>query len=70
LMDDFASELDRTNRSKILDYLCEIQCQVFITATEVDDFGDLSHIVNYKMFHVEHGKISRINVPCGTSLGK
>jgi DNA replication and repair protein RecF len=67
LMDDFAAELDKENRAKILGYLCEIQCQVFITATEVDDFGDLSGIENYKMFHVEQGKISWINVPCGTT---
>lgn len=68
LIDDFAAELDKENRAKILHYLCEIQCQVFVTATEADDFGDLSAIENYRMFHVEHGKISLINVPCGTFL--
>lgn len=68
LIDDFAAELDKENRAKILNYLCEIQCQVFITATEADDFGDLSAIENYKMFHVEQGKVRWINVPCGTSL--
>ncbi|WP_411726266.1 DNA replication/repair protein RecF [Methyloglobulus sp.] len=68
LMDDFAAELDKENRAKILNYLSEIQCQVFITATEVDDFGDLRSIENYKMFHVEQGKVRWINVPCGTSL--
>ena len=68
LMDDFAAELDKDNRKKILNYLCEIQCQVFITATEADDFGDLRGIENYKMFHVEHGNIKTINVPHGTSL--
>jgi DNA replication and repair protein RecF len=68
LIDDFAAELDKDNRAKILNYLCEIQCQVFITATEFDDFGDLSAIENYKMFHVEHGNIKTINVPHGTSL--
>lgn len=68
LIDDFAAELDKDNRAKILDFLCEINCQVFITATELNDFGDLNDIKDYKMFHVEQGKISRINVPCGTSL--
>lgn len=67
LIDDFAAELDKENRAKMLQYLCETQCQVFITATEVNDFGDLNAIENYKMFHVEHGKIRQINVPCGTS---
>jgi DNA replication and repair protein RecF len=68
LIDDFAAELDKDNRAKVLQYLCEIQCQVFITAAEADDFGDLSGLENYKMFHVEHGNIKTINVPHGTSL--
>ena len=68
LIDDFAAELDKDNRVKILNFLCEINCQVFITATEVEDFGDLKWIKDYKMFHVEQGKISCINVPHGTSL--
>jgi DNA replication and repair protein RecF len=67
LMDDFAAELDKTNRAKILKHLSDIQYQVFITATEIDDFGDLSFIEKYKMFHVEQGKINEINVPHGTS---
>ena len=68
LIDDFAAELDKDNRAKIINFLCEIQCQVFITATEINDFGDLSGIQNYKMFHMEHGKIRWLNVPHGTSL--
>jgi DNA replication and repair protein RecF len=68
LMDDFAAELDKDNRAKILKFLCEINCQVFITATEIDDFGDLNDIKDYKMFHVEQGKVRLVNVPHGTSL--
>lgn len=68
LVDDFAAELDKENRARILKFLCDIKCQVFITATEAHDFGDLCEIDNYKMFHMEHGKIRWINVPCGTSL--
>ena len=60
LIDDFAAELDVTNRAKLLHYLSEMECQVFITATEISDFGDLSHIKNYKMFHVEHGNIKQV----------
>jgi len=60
LIDDFAAELDITNRSKLLHYLSEMDCQVFITATEISDFGDLSNIKNYKMFHVEHGNIKQV----------
>lgn len=57
LIDDFAAELDVVNRAKLLRYLSELNCQVFMTATEAVDFGDLSQIKNYKMFHVEHGTI-------------
>lgn len=60
LIDDFAAELDVTNRAKLLLYLSRMKCQVFITATEISDFGDLSQIKNYKMFHVEHGNIMQV----------
>jgi len=66
LVDDFAAELDAGNRAKLLNYLSAMECQVFITATELADFGDLGHIKNFKMFHVEHGKIKQSNVPRGT----
>lgn len=57
LVDDFAAELDVINRAKLLQYLSTMECQVFITAAEAADFGDLSQIKNYKMFHVEQGNI-------------
>jgi DNA replication and repair protein RecF len=60
LIDDFAAELDVINRAKLLRYLSEMACQVFITATEANDFGDLSQIKNYKMFHVEQGTIKPV----------
>jgi len=60
LIDDFAAELDLINRAKLLNYLSEMACQVFITATERTDFGDLSQLNNYKMFHVEHGTIKSV----------
>jgi DNA replication and repair protein RecF len=60
LIDDFAAELDVTNRAKLLHYLSKMECQVFITATEISDFGDLNLINNYKMFHVEHGNIKQV----------
>ena len=68
LLDDFSAELDKVNRAKVLDYLCEIQCQVFITATEINDFGDLASTEDYKMFHVEQGRVKEVNVPYGTSF--
>jgi len=60
LIDDFAAELDAINRAKLLHFLSEMECQVFITATEISEFGDLSRIKNYKMFHVEHGNIKQV----------
>lgn len=57
LIDDLAAELDTLNRAKLLKYLAGIGCQVFITSTELADFGDLSAVENYKVFHVEHGHV-------------
>lgn len=68
LIDDFAAELDRENRLKALKYLQQLNCQAFITTTEYEDFGDLSFINNFKVFHVEHGKIKQNDVPHGTSI--
>jgi DNA replication and repair protein RecF len=60
LIDDFAAELDVTNRAKLLFYLSEMDCQAFITAADISDFGEISHLKNYKMFHVEHGNIKQV----------
>lgn len=57
LLDDFAAELDVKNRAKLLKYLFDMKCQVFITATHVGEFGEIAHIQHHKMFHVEHGNI-------------
>lgn len=60
LIDDFAAELDLANRAKLLDYVDSLGCQVFITATERADLGDINQLKNYKMFHVEHGRINPV----------
>jgi DNA replication and repair protein RecF len=60
LIDDLTAELDTVNRSKLIKYLAEIGCQVFMTSTELADFGDLSALENYKVFHVEHGCIQQL----------
>lgn len=60
LIDDFAAELDIANRGKVLDFLSALNCQVFITANASADFGDLSQLSDYKMFHVEHGVIKSV----------
>jgi DNA replication and repair protein RecF len=60
LIDDFSAELDIPNRAKLLHFLSKMNCQVFITATTISDFGDLQNINNFKMFHVEHGNIKQV----------
>ena len=55
LDDDLTAELDLVNKEKLLVYLNNLQCQVFMTSTELANYGNLSHIDNYKVFHVEHG---------------
>ncbi len=60
LIDDFAAELDRRHREKILKCLVDMNCQVFMTAIEMVDFGSLDSVENYKMFHVEHGNVTSV----------
>jgi DNA replication and repair protein RecF len=60
LIDDLAAELDAANRSKLLKYLAGTGCQVFMTSTELANFGDLNPIDNYKVFHVEQGCIKQL----------
>jgi len=57
LIDDLTAELDLLNKAKLIHYLSELDCQVFMSTTELSNFGDLSELENYKMFHVEHGEI-------------
>ena len=60
LIDDLTAELDTVNRLKLLEYLVLLDCQVFMTATDINDFGDISALNNYKMFHVEQGCIRQL----------
>jgi DNA replication and repair protein RecF len=60
LIDDLSAELDTFNRLKLVKYLTGLNCQVFITSTELSDFGDLTQFQNYKVFHVEHGCIKSL----------
>ena len=57
LIDDLTAELDLPNKAKLLKFLDELDCQVFMSTTELSNFGDLSAISKYKVFHVEHGEI-------------
>lgn len=61
LVDDIASELDKTHCQWLFESLVELDIQIFITSIEADE---LPHIAEYKnktaMFHVEHGAVIRV----------
>ncbi|MCK4842482.1 MAG: DNA replication/repair protein RecF [Methylococcales bacterium] len=60
LIDDLTAELDTPNKAKLLNYLLVLNCQVFMSTTELENFGDLTNLTSYKVFHVEHGQIELI----------
>jgi len=66
LIDDLTAELDMPNKEKLLAFLSKLNCQVFMSTTELSNFGSLESLKNYKVFHVEHGEIKLENVPRGT----
>ncbi len=59
LIDDLSAELDLENKSKLLKYLAQLECQVFITATSLEEFGDLSVLNQYQVFHVKQGDVEQ-----------
>ncbi len=58
LVDDLPSELDKNNRKRVCELLCQLESQVFMTCVDASDLDDAwpSSICPRK-FHVEHGKI-------------
>ena len=60
LIDDFTAELDSINRFKLLTYLSNLGFQVFLTATQLAEFGDIKKYNNYKVFHVEQGNVKQM----------
>ncbi len=61
LIDDLTAELDIINKAKLIAYLARLKCQVFMSTTELANFGDLNKLTEYKVFHVEHGDIKIVN---------
>lgn len=59
LIDDITSELDHEKRDCIAQVLQEIDSQIFITAVHLNDLGKISELRGAKMFHVEHGRITK-----------
>jgi len=56
ILDDVASELDRSHRVRVMDYLRAGQAQVLVSGTEITDEMDAVATV----FHVEHGKVRSV----------
>ncbi|MGF2687357.1 DNA replication/repair protein RecF [Marinobacter sp. DUT-3] len=60
LLDDINAELDVSHRAMLAQKLYELRCQVFITSIEPprpdELWGDAKP--EYRMFHVEHGKLT------------
>ncbi len=57
LIDDFSSEFDSISRNKLLTFLSQLDNQVFITTNEFNEFGNIEMDGQYKVFHVEQGKV-------------
>ncbi|MGO1749922.1 MAG: DNA replication/repair protein RecF [Marinobacter sp.] len=60
LIDDINAELDESHRTMLARKLQELRCQVFITSIEHPDPESLwqgNQTPDYRMFHVEHGKL-------------
>jgi DNA replication and repair protein RecF len=60
LIDDLSAELDIGNRNKLMHFLADLNVQIFMTAMQVNDFGDLSQVIESRMFHVEHGEVKQV----------
>lgn len=58
LLDDLTAELDEATQQKVLKQLVDTKSQVFLTSLEYGCFINNENKNNYKMFHVEHGKIT------------
>ena len=64
LIDDVGAELDINSRASLSKAIDKLDCQVIITAIDVDvlqPFLSEHHNENYYVFHVKHGKVSELN---------
>lgn len=59
LLDDLASELDESARTNVCGVLKDLQGQVFVTSVEEETIKRCWGSNDFRMFHVEHGKVLR-----------
>lgn len=62
LVDDLPAELDLASRSSLIGLLSRQKAQIFVTATENKVWGDVLASHPNKMFHVEQGHVSEMNI--------
>jgi DNA replication and repair protein RecF len=60
LVDDLPAELDQERRQRFMGKLQTLNCQTFITATELELFLPIQGWHDKKMFHVEHGRVKEV----------
>lgn len=58
LIDDLPAELDNKARKVVLDLLCYLNMQLFITTTMPEKLEFKN--TEYKWFHVKHGKVAKM----------
>ena len=65
LLDDINAELDVVHRAMLAQKLYELRCQVFVTSIEAPRPDELwRHTMpEYRLFHVEHGKLTEEQEP-------
>ena len=63
LVDDMLSELDFDHQTRLVDYLVNLNDQIFVTGVDKEELLKVWKIVDkdVAMFHVEHGNITRVN---------
>lgn len=61
LIDDVAAELDTLNKKKLLNYLGKLNYQIFMSSTELANFGDITTMRGHKIFSMKQGEINKQN---------
>ncbi|EDY87062.1 DNA replication, recombinaison and repair protein [gamma proteobacterium HTCC5015] len=59
MMDDLPAELDEKHRNALMGLLADMQSQVLVTCVEAEQIP-LNAWKEYKLFHVEHGKVQAV----------
>lgn len=61
LIDDVGAELDGEHNQRFYQLLDEMNCQILATSTDMPALGDKLPMQDVRVFHVEHGVVTRAN---------